>query len=198
MNARMRVILNGWGAIFALSFGLLTPSSATAEPIRFSTSGLFDLATGTVKLAGVSDAAPEGQNFAIGAVPVAGVEGPLGNVPFRLQFRFNNDLPPIDVSGTVGSLGYNPELPVLDPAVSTTATLEQLALYPAAFRDLIAHPDWFHTTSFRDDSTPMMDLFGSAGPYDPAQIRPVPEPSSILIFAITLAGLGRQVRRRRG
>ena len=119
-------------------------------------------------------------------------------MPFRLQFRFNNDLPPIDVSGTVGSLGYNPWLPVLDPTVSTSATQEQLALYPAAFRDLIAHPDWFHTTSFRDDSTPMMDLFGSAGPYDPTQIRPVPEPSSILVFAITLAGLGRQARRRRG
>ena len=78
MNARMRVILNGWGAIFALSFGLLNPSSAAAEPIRFSTSGQFDLATGTVDLAGVSDAAPEGKNFAIGAVPVAGVEARWG------------------------------------------------------------------------------------------------------------------------
>jgi hypothetical protein len=87
---------------------------------------------------------------------------------------------------------------VLDPTVSTSATQGQLALYPAAFRDLIAHPDWFHTTSFRDDSTPMMELLGSAGPYDPTQIRPVPEPSSILVFAITLAGLGRQVRRRKG
>ena len=150
MNARMRVILKGWGAIFALSFGFLSPPSAVAEPIRFSTSGQFDLASGTVDLAGVSDAAPEGKNFVIGAVPVAGVEGPLGSVPFRLQFQFNNDLPSIDVSGTVGSLGYNPWLPVLDPTVSTSATQEQLGLYPAAFRDLIAHPDWFHTTSFRE------------------------------------------------
>ena len=150
MNARMRVILSGWGAIFALSFGFLSSSSAVAEPIRFSTSGQFDLASGTVDLAGVSDAAPEGKNFVIGAVPVAGMAGrPLGSVPFRLQFQFNNDLPSIDVSGTVGSLGYNPWLPVLDPTVSTSATQEQLGLYPAAFRDLIAHPDWFHTTSFR-------------------------------------------------
>ena len=59
MNARMRVILKGWGSIFALSFGLLSPSSAVAEPILFSTSGQFDLASGTVDLAGVSDAAPE-------------------------------------------------------------------------------------------------------------------------------------------
>ena len=43
-----------------------------------------------------------------------------------------------------------------------------------------------------------MDIFGSAEPYDPTQIRPVPEPSSIMVFAITLAGLGWQARRRRG
>ena len=198
MNARMRVILTGWGSILALSFGFFSPASAVAEPILFSTSGQFDLATGTVDLAGVSDAAPDEKNFEIGAVPVAGVAGPLGSVPFRLQFQFNNNLPAIDVSGTVGSFGYNPWLPVLDPAVSTSATQEQLALYPAAFRNLIAHPDWFHTTSFRDDSTPMMGLFASVEPYDSTRIRPVPEPSPLMVFAITLAGLGWQARRRRG
>ncbi len=46
MNARMRAVLTGWGLLLAFSFGFLSPFSAVAEPILFSASGQFDLASG--------------------------------------------------------------------------------------------------------------------------------------------------------
>jgi len=190
------MILKGWGAVLGLSFGLFNPPSATADAIRFSTSGQFRLASGTVDLDGVSDVVAT-DGFPIGAIPVGDIAGPMGDAPFRLQFRFDHDLPPIDVSGTAPSLGYNPDLPALDPVASTSATEDQLSLYPVPFRDLIAHPDWLHTTSFRSDDRPTMQILMSVHPEDPSAVRVVPEPSTAVILATTLAGLGWRSRRRK-
>ena len=102
--------------VFALSFGLLILLSGGGRTDPVLDVGLVRPGDGHRRSRAASATPPpRGKNFAIGAVPVAGVGGPLGSVPFRLQFQFDNDLPPIDVSGTVGSLGYNPMLPVLDP-----------------------------------------------------------------------------------
>jgi hypothetical protein len=194
-NARTAVIVKGWASAFALAIGLWNSSPAVADPIRFSTSGHFDMPAGTGELAGVTDAAP-GDSVLIGTVPVDGINGVLGATAFHIQFKFNTDLPPIDVSGTATYFGYNPDLPVLDSVVSTSATSAQVGLYPELFQKLIAHPDWLHTTSFRSDNLPTMAVALSVHPEDPGAIRPVPEPSSLVIVAMACAGLGWRTRRR--
>ncbi|APW60771.1 PEP-CTERM sorting domain-containing protein [Paludisphaera borealis] len=194
-NARTTVRFKGWASAFALAIGLWNSTPAAADPIRFSTSGRFELAAGTGELAGVTDATPA-DSILIGAVPVDGFTDPLGSTAFHIQFKFNGDLPTIDVSGTATYLAYNPDLPVLDAVVSTSATSAQIGLYPELFQRLIAHPDWLHTTSFLSDHLPTMAIGLSVHPEDPGAIRPVPEPSSLLFVAMAAAGLGWRARRR--
>jgi hypothetical protein len=193
-NARTAVMVKGWAAAFALAIGLWNATPASADPIRFSTSGTFDLPTGSTELAGVTDATP-GASIQIGTLPLDGVEGALGASAFHVQIKFNDDLPAIDVRGTMPSLGYSPDLPVHDTVVSTSATSAQIGLYPQLFRNLIAHPDWLHTMSFRGLQSTMAVAL-SVHPELSGIIQPVPEPSSIVIVALACAGLGWRARRR--
>lgn len=194
-NVRAAWIVKGWAAAIVLAVGLWAPAPAAAVPIRFSTSGTYELPGASGDFVGVNDADP-GDSIPVGALRVEGLTGPLGSMAFHLQFRFSNDLPAIDVSGTIQYPGYNPDLPVLDSVVSTSATSAQIGLYPELFQKLLAHPDWIHTTSFRSDNMSMMNIGLSVHAEDPGAIRPVPEPSSIAFVAMTLAGLGWRARRR--
>ena len=147
-NARTSVWVKGWASAFALVIGLWHATPASADPIRFSTSGTFDLPSGPTALAGVTDASP-GDSIQIGSLPVDGVEGALGASAFHVQIKFNADLPAIDVRGVMPSLGYSPDSPALDTVVSTSATPAQTGLYPQLFQNLIAHPDWLQTRAIR-------------------------------------------------
>ena len=187
MNARMRVILKGWGCDFRPLPRLPQPLFGGGRTDPVLDVGSVRPGVGHRRSRRCERCRPRGQELRDWRRPGGGRGRPAGEcavsspVPVQQQ-------PPLHQSParSVPSVTI-PWLPVLDPTVSTSATQEQLGLYPAAFRDLIAHPDWFHTTSFRVDAKPMMDIFGSAEPYDPTLIRPVPEPSSIVVFAITLA-----------
>jgi hypothetical protein len=171
--------------------------TATADPILYSTSGQFDIAAGTLVLAGVTDASPSA-NILLGSVSVGQVQGPLGVAPFHIQFQFSGGLPSIDLSGTVPfSLGYNGGQIIENPAVTTTATTAQAGLYPAIFQEMLAHPDWVRTTSFRSDERPTMEIGLSVRPFDPSEPVVVPEPASALVFAAGLAACGYGVGRAR-
>jgi PEP-CTERM motif len=194
-NARISGILKGCATGFTLAVALWYSPSASAAPIRFSTSGNFDLPAGTGELAGVTGA-EAGDRIGIGTVAVDQIVGVLGSTTFHLQFKFNDDLPSINVSGTIPYLGYNPDVPVLNTVVSTTASSAQLGMYPELFKKLIEHPDWLHTTSFRS-SLPTMEIALSVHQEDPGAMHPVPEPSSFVIVALACAGVGWRVRRTR-
>ena len=193
-NARTSVWVKGWASAFALVIGLWHATPASADPIRFSTSGTFDLPSGPTALAGVTDASP-GDSIQIGSLPVDGVEGALGASAFHVQIKFNADLPAIDVRGVMPSLGYSPDSPALDTVVSTSATPAQTGLYPQLFQNLIAHPDWLHTMAFRGVQ-PTMAIALSVHPDLGGGVRPVPEPSSVVIVAMACVGLGWRARRR--
>jgi len=187
-------ISRAWAGAFALALGVLS-APAQAAPIRFSTSGSFDLPAGPVDLVGRSDATADGPFVSIGTIPVDANPGALGDSPFQLKFAFDG-LPEIRVSGTILSVGYNPDMPVQDVIVTTAATPDQFASYPELFQRLLANPGWMHTTSYR--GTPAdMEIGLSVHPYDPGASRPVPEPSTALFAAAAVAGLAWR-RRRRG
>ncbi len=192
-NARTIVMVKGWASAFALAMGLLHATPAAAVPIRFSTSGTFDLPSGPTDLIGASGLEPS-DNLKIGSIKVEGIDGPVGDSEFHVRFKFDNDLPTIDVSGAIRSFGYNPDMPVLHPVVSTSATSAQVGMYPEVFQNLLAHPDWIHTSSFRN-YLPEMSVVMSVHPQDPGALRPVPEPSSILFAALACAGLAWRARR---
>lgn len=192
-NARTVVRLKGWASAFALAVGLLQAGPASASPIRFSTSGTFELPTGSTELSGVTDAAPA-DSIQIGTLPVDGVEGALGASAFHVQIKFNEDLPAIEVRGTMPSLGYSPDLPVHDAVVSTSATADQIGLYPQLFQNLIAHPDWLHTMAFRGLQSTMAVAL-SVHPDLGGGVQPVPEPSSVVIVALACGALAWRVRR---
>jgi hypothetical protein len=195
MVARTQTVVRRWCSLLALAIGLLLPAAAGADPIRFSTSGDLDFAQGTKPLSGVTDAAP-GDWILIGSTPIpSDWTTALGDTPFHLEFQFNNNLPAIDVSGTIPWIGYNPDMPVQDVHVSTSATQAELGLYPTLFQNLLANPDWLHSTSYASSGTPL-EVMMSVHPEDPLELRPVPEPSTVLIFAIGLGGLGWRARRR--
>src|SRR5262245_55414014 len=115
MNARTQTDLARWTSILALAAGLFSSTTALASPIFFSTSGTFDLPSGTAPLLGVTDATPQDDDdVVIGAVPASQLPvGPESNTPFQLHFTFNNGLKPIDVSGVIPSIGYNTDWPIL-------------------------------------------------------------------------------------
>jgi len=193
IKARRSLRAGSWAGAIALWVGIGAPSLAQASPIPFSASGSFKLPAGAVELGGTPDAMSD-QMVVLGTIPVDGNPGSLGDATFDLKLSFDG-LPDIDVSGVIPSIGYNPDLPVLNAVVTTTATPDQIGLYPDLFQKLIAHPDWMHTTSFRGDR-PIMELGLSVHLEDPNAIRPVPEPSTALIVAAAFAGLACQARRR--
>lgn len=193
VNASRTVLFGGWAWGVVLGLGAFS-ASAQASPISFSTSGRFELPAGPVDLVGRTDAAADNDFLSLGTISAAGNPGSLGETPFRLTFAFDG-LPSIDVGGTVGWLGYNPDMPVLATTVATTATPDQVGLYPEIFQRLLAHPDWMHTTSFRGNLTEF-DIAFSVHPEDPGATRPVPEPSAILIVAAAFAGTAWKARRR--
>jgi hypothetical protein len=191
--ARRSFVVAGWAGAIALLVGLGFPAPLQAAPIRFSATGSFELPAGAVDLGG-EPATMSNDQVVLGTIPVDGNPGSLGDAPFHLKISFDG-LPDIDVSGVIPSIGYNPDLPVLDTAVTSTATPDQIGLYPELFQRLIAHPEWMHTMSFRGDR-PSMELGLSVHPEDPGVIRPVPEPSSALVVAAAFAGLAWRLRRR--
>lgn len=194
MNTSVRGSLAVWGSIWAVAFGVVIHSpSAQASPIPFSTSGSFELPVGKVDLAGVTNSTAEGF-LVLGTITVGDYPNALGEASFQLKFEFDG-LPAINVGGTIPWIGYNPDMPVRDVVVSTTATVDQIGLYPELFRQLLAHPDWMHTTSFRSD-LPSFELALSVHPEDPGAIRPVPEPSAALVVVAAFAGLAWKARRR--
>lgn len=196
MVARTQTVARWWFAILALIVGLLVPGSAPAAPVLFSTSGDFAFPSATTTLTGVTNAKPQ-DRLLIGAIPIPPADGMhhLGDTPFHLHFQFTNGLSPIDVSGIVRSIGYNTDWPIRNPVVTTSAASADLGLYPAVFQSMLAHPDWLHSTSFAG-AAPTMELVMTVHPEDPFEIRPVPEPSSVVVFAMALAGLGWRARRR--
>ena len=185
LGRRLWVVVLGIGALSA---------SAQASPISFSTTGRFELPAGSVDLVGRSNAAADSDFLSLGTISVGANAGALGETPFHLTFAFDG-LPSIDVGGKVGWIGYNPDMPVLDTTATTTAASDQIALYPEVFQRLLAHPDWMHTTSFRGDQ-PSFNIAFSVHPEDPGAIRPVPEPSAVVIVAAAFAGLAWKARRR--
>ncbi|WP_165251366.1 PEP-CTERM sorting domain-containing protein [Paludisphaera soli] len=190
---RITIVAGAWAWALALGLGALS-STAQAQPIRFSTSGTFELPAGPVEMIGKTDATAEAGGLIIGAVPVGGNPGALGSTPFQLKFAFDG-LPDIEVGGTILNLGYNPDLPVQDVIATTTAASAQIRQYPEMFQRLLAHPDWMHTTSFRGDR-PIMELAIWVHPEDPNSARPVPEPSTALVALAAIAGLAWKARRR--
>ncbi len=190
---RITIVAGAWAWALALGLGALTPS-VQAQPIRFSTSGTFELPAGPVDLIGRDDATAEAGGLIIGAVPVDANPGTLGATPFQLRFAFDG-LPDIAVSGTIPWIGYNPDMPVQDVLATTTAASDQIRQYPEMFRRLLAHPDWMHTTSFRGDR-PIMELAVWVHPENPDAMRPVPEPSTALVALAAIAGLAWKARRR--
>jgi hypothetical protein len=193
INTRRALLVRGWAGAIALLAGLAVSTPSQASPIPFTVSGRFGLPAGAVDLAGELDTTVS-DRFVLGTIPVDANPGSLGAAPFHLRFVFEG-LPAIEVSGVIPSIGYNWDLPVRDAVVITTASPDQIGLYPDLLQRLIAHPDWMHTTSFRSDR-PNMELGLSVHPEDPGAIRPVPEPSSALIVAAAFAGLAWKVRRR--
>jgi hypothetical protein len=193
INTRRALLARGWTAPIALLAVLAVSTPSQASPIPFSVSGSFELPTGAVDLAGELDTTVS-ERFVLGTIPVDANPGSLGDAPFQLRFAFDG-LPAIEVSGVIPSIGYNPDLPVQGAVVTTTATPDQVGLYPDLLQRLIAHPDWMHTSSFRGDRS-QMELGLSVHPEDPGAIRPVPEPSTALIVAAAFAGLAWKVRRR--
>jgi PEP-CTERM motif len=184
--------------ILALAAG--SSRDVKADPVLFSTSGHFDLLSGTGNLVGVNNVGAASHQ--VGTIPLGDQPAPQAEVPFHIQFRFNDGLPPIDVTGTVNhDIYYNPDFSVLDPVVTTSATLAQRGLYPADFQDLIVHPDWLHLTSFGGWFSWGIEPLGitfSVHPEDPNEVRVVPEPSSVAVFAMAMIGLGCRLRRKRG
>lgn len=193
VNASKSVRFGGRLWVVVLGIGALS-ASAQASPIQFSTSGRFELPAGPVDLVGRSNATADNDFLSLGTISVGANAGALGETPFHLTFAFDG-LPSIDVGGTITWIGYNPDMPVMDTTVTTTATPDQIGLYSDVFQRLIAHPDWLHTTSFRGDQ-PSFDLAFSVHPEDPGAIRPVPEPSAVVIVAAAFAGLAWKARRR--
>lgn len=196
INTRSAFVVRGWTGAIALLAGLAVSSPSQAAPIRFSASGSFELPAGAVELAGAPGEmeASGGSAVRLGTIPVGGNSGPLGDAPFRLTLSFEG-LPDIDVRGEIPSIGYNPDLPVRNAVATTSATPDQIGLYPDVFQRLIAHPDWLHTTSFRGP-LPDMEIGLSVHAEDLGVIRPVPEPSTALIAASAFAGLAWRSRRR--
>ena len=193
---RMRSIAVGFGLVFAII--ILGPARAIGDVIRFSTSGRFDLTSGNAGFVGVSNIVPS-DTFALGTISIP--SGPLAGYPgegtFSIQFQFNNELPAITITGMIAMPGYNFDEPVLNSLVFTSATAAQLALYPDLFQRLIAHPNWLHTSSFDNGSGERVLIGASVHVEDPNEVRPIPEPSSVIAFGIALAGISWRVRRGR-
>ncbi|AMV36311.1 PEP-CTERM sorting domain-containing protein [Planctomyces sp. SH-PL62] len=195
MNASVRGLITSkhraW--VVVLGFGVLS-ASAQASPVRFSTSGSFVLPAGTVELAGKTDVTIGDGPLSLGTLPIGENPGGLGAAPFQVKFTFDG-LPEIQVSGTIAWLGYNANMPVHDTVVTTSATSNQIGLYPEVFQRLIAHPDWMHTTSYQGYLTDMEVTF-AVNPFDPDAPRTVPEPSTALLAVAAFAGLAWKARRR--
>lgn len=170
----------------ALALGFLFAQSATADPIHYSTSGQFEHSKGTLDLIGVSNA-PADAWLPLGSIAVTGGET-TGSTPFHVHFEFNGALPSIDVSGAIGWVGYNSNEFIENPVVTTSATAAQFSLYPIIFQDMLAHPDWIRTTSYASDS-PTTHISMSVAPYDPNEVKTVPEPSTALLFVVGAVGL---------
>lgn len=198
MNATTRRSTRSRVRAWAVALGICILSSSTqAAPVRFSASGSFDLAAGPVALAGASDATADDGRIEIGSLHVGTAAGPLGEVPFQLDFTFDG-LPSIKVAGTIPWIGYNPDMPVQDAVVTTAATAGQIGLYPELFQRLLANPDWLHTTSFRNSSEPDLPLAISVHPQDPDAPRPVPEPAWTAAVLMGAAAWAARRRRRAG
>lgn len=169
--------------------------SATADPIHFSTSGQFELSTGTVALSGVSDA-PADEGILLGTIPLTAGDEAQGSTSFQIRFEFDGGLPSIEVAGTIGQIRYNANEFIGNPVVTTSATSAQIDLYPTIFQDMIAHPDWIRTTSYTG-YMPTTHMFMAVHPFDPNEIKTVPEPSTALVFVAGLVGLAGWGRRRK-
>jgi hypothetical protein len=181
------MVASRWVALFTLSAGLLVAGPALASPVLYSTSGAIDYAPGSYAITGVTDAVPQ-DTLEIGTFGFPAHNGLLGDTWFHLQFTFNDGLPPIDVGGVIPTIGYNPDQPLRLASVTSTATPQQLAQYPTIFRTMLEHPDWIHSMSY-ETTAPVINLTMS--------VSPVPEPSSLAVFAVALGGLGWQAHRRK-
>jgi hypothetical protein len=170
-------------------------TDAAVQAILVSTSGTIETSWGPRTLHGVSDADASGDTLKLGSIAV----GQRNDNPWagivHLQFQFSNGLPAINLDGRVRWLAYNPMESLINPAVATTASSAQIALYPPIFQRLIAHPDWIRTISFGSNS-PTMDIALSAQPKTPGDAVVVPEPSTLATFAVAFLGMGWINRRR--
>ncbi len=106
--------------------------SAAADPIHFSTSGQFELSTGTVALSGVSDA-PADEGILLGTIPLTEGDEAQVSTPFQIRFDFDGGLPSIEVAGSIGRVNYNSNEFIGNPVVTTSATSAQIDLYPTIF-----------------------------------------------------------------
>lgn len=197
--ARTQTVAARWFSLLALAGVLAASNRVEAEPVLYSTSGDFTLPSGTVSITGMTNADPQSV-LGMGTVPTGPiVTSGLVDSPFHLEFTFNNGLPPIDVTGAVRSITYDTDWPIVNSVVTTSATSAQIPLYPTNFQNLIAHPDWLHSTSFYSPYSPLptMPVMLSVHPEDPHEIRPVPEPSTLALFATTLVGLAWRATKRR-
>lgn len=197
MMVRAGRSLMPWVSLIAASLVALGATPAAAEAVRYSTSGQVALGYGTIPLQGVTDVAlaDDGKFLSFGSIPSRGQAGGMMQGDFRVRFDFREGLPSIDVAGTIGWVGYNFDMPAIDPVVTTSATAAEIARYPAVFRDLLAHPDWLHTSSFNNGVSPVI-IGASVHVEDPNELRPVPEPSTLLAFGLALAGVGWRAARR--
>ena len=177
---------------FALAAFLACATQARGDAITYSTTGNFVLPTLSTAIIGVYQA-PVADYFLLGSIPQGSLTDPYGPSSFQVQVQFSDGLPPINLSGTIGYVTYNFDEPVAHAAVLTTASAAQIASYPDVFQRLIAHPDWLHTTSFYSgDGVDNLPVYASVHVEDPLETRPVPEPSSVAIFGLVLAGIARR------
>lgn len=187
----------------SMCFALMSlhAQSALADPIVFSTTGRFELPTGTAELIGVNGAPGESEDYYVGEVPYHMGDAGAHNTPFHLRFEFNGGLPAIEVSGTVRFMGYNLGVLVENPVVTSTADLSQQNLYPTFFQEMLAHPEWLRTNSFSTSEptdTTTLAFSVQLRPFDPNDPELIPEPSTALVFATGLLGAaGWNWRRRR-
>ncbi|WP_406698393.1 hypothetical protein V5E97_05975 [Singulisphaera sp. Ch08] len=178
----------------SLALFMSLAQSAMADPIHFSTSGQFDLSSGTVALSGISNATAD-LSVPLGSIPLIGGQA-QGSTPFHIRFEFDGGLPSIEVAGSIGWIGYSSNEFIENPVVTTSATSAQIDLYPTIFQEMLAHPDWIRTTSYAG-YLPSTSISMTVQPYDPFEVKSIPEPSMALVFTTGLAALTGWARRRR-
>ena len=203
---------------------LVSTTSAMANAIRYSTSGTVAISNEpNPVIQGLTDvpitdpgaiqssngtSAP-GTTFRLGAIPVepwfplprpgqvSHAPPDFSNAPFDLRLTFDDpSLPGLELRGAfrTDSNGIEPFSGY--PSHGTVSSITSLAPLlnanlPAPFSDMLAHPERVDLySSFPDFDVTSADLL--------ANVRPVPEPSSLVILGVGAALIVTVTRRARG